>query len=346
MPELSALIAQPEPNTNMNVEPKNSAPPAAQDAPPASQDESAAPAQAEPSEAERIAGMFGWKPEGDWKGDKTGWTDAETYLRTVPKYIGRLQEHNRQSRRELDEVRQRQSQIDRTINHFRDREIAAIRAEYEQAKFRAAEAGDEDLFNRLSKEQADVEARSAPQRQQSQDWDQTARDILDHPAARRFYTTHAWILQDGNEEAFDIVAAAAQTVADRGGTPAQQMRAAEEELLYAYPEVYARRPANGQDQRGNAQLQQNGHEQARDESGRLRDTQTGRFVQEVQSLRRAPAQIANGQRTQVRGDPVQTLISKLPSDAKAAMDMEVKRGHSPEAWLKIFHGTNDLSEIR
>lgn len=295
-----------------------------------------------PSEAERIAAYFGWKPEADWKGDKSGWTDAETYLKTVPKYIGRLQEHNRQSRREVDEMRSRFSNVERTINHFRDREIASVRSEYENAKYKAAEAGDQELFDRLSKEQQEIEEKAAPQRQQPQDWDQTARDILNHPAARRFYTTHSWILQDGNEEAFDLVAHAAQMVADRGGTPAQQMRAAEEELVYAYPEFYRRQSSPQRDQRDPREQRQ---EQA-PQRDQARDPDTGRFVQEVQNQRRAPPPISNGQRTPVKGDVVGSLVARLPSEARAAMDAEVKRGHSPESWLKIFHRTNDLSQVQ
>src|SRR5262245_29193423 len=110
----------------------------------------------EPSELEQHAMDMGWKPETEWKGDKSGWTPADQYIRATFKKqqegVQKIRETSRFARaaqRDADDARHRLERLERTTNEImsiqEQRHRAELEQHFEDAKYKAAKEGNDEL---------------------------------------------------------------------------------------------------------------------------------------------------------------------------------------------------------
>lgn len=145
----------------------------------------------------------GWKPKDQWKGDATNWTDA-------PEYLASLVSQNKSLK---DQVKRQTSVAERAIELNRKKAIDEARREIAMA----AESGD-----------AEAAVQAAQKLEQATAIGSTPRDD--------FKAQHAWF--DEDPIATNIAIAAAQKVADAGGTAKEQFEAAEKEVRKRCPELF------------------------------------------------------------------------------------------------------------
>lgn len=97
---------------------------------------------AEPTEAEKIAALMGWRPKSEWKGDDGGWKPAEDFLAEVPEKLKDLRRGRANDRAKLDSVAALVAKL--SANQRRDMD-ARLEAELEAA----SEAGDVEAVKRI-----------------------------------------------------------------------------------------------------------------------------------------------------------------------------------------------------
>lgn len=175
-----------------------------------------------PSEIDVLAQEMGWSPKDQWRGDPNDWKDAKTFLKTTV-------DINRTISREVRELKDTTSRMAKTSAAIAEREIRREREEIE-ARFNSAVAEqDTDAAWRASED-----LRKLP----------TAEGAATDPAVADFKARNGWFETD------PAATAVAQAIAARlhaqGKTPAEQTRAAEDEVRRRFPELFdapARTPA-------------------------------------------------------------------------------------------------------
>ena len=279
------------------------------------------------STVEEVALELGWTPQDRWRGDPNKWTPASEYLRTTGRVLERTKTELKQYKTTAQSLEQRLAALEGEHLTARQREAQNLNGQYEEAKFNAAKAGNEELYAKLVKEQAEVMAQFKPsdrpqQPQQPQgpqvDVYEQAERIMQDPVAARFFEANPIALND--ERAWELMDREMTIVAQRGGTPAQQFKAAEEALRYAYADAYQ---APGQPHHSQTQPREQ-----------------GRFAspQQQQAPRRPAPPMAPATRTVTQ--QAQTAVDRLPAEAKAHLEREAAAGKvtDKEQWAKAFLG--------
>lgn len=276
---------------------------------------------------EQLGEKMGWTPLEKWRGDPNKHVGVEEYLLNMPRVLERTKHDLKTYRSTAQSLEQRLASLEQGYQTAQQREAQSLNAQYEDAKFNAAKAGNEELYAKLVKEQAEVMAQYKPSdrlqaQQQTQpqvDVYEQAERIMQDPVAARFFEANPIALND--ERAWELMDREMTIVAQRGGTPAQQFQAAEAALRYAYAGAYEA-PA----QAHHSQTQPREH---------------GRFAspnQQQQQPRRPAPPMAPATRT-VTQQP-QTAVDRLPAEAKAHLEKEAAAGKVPdkEQWAKAFLG--------
>lgn len=178
----------------------------------------------EQDDVEAQARRLGWKPEEDWKGDKTGWVDASTFMdhaRTMPAKVKRLEED---FAKRLEAIEKANAAALKRQQDAHKAEMTRIRADQRKA----VEVGDTEAYDRLEAQREQLqqpqdapEPRMAPQ---VQDWTQR----------------NAWFNRD------PVMRAAALALADeavRAGMtdPAQQLAYVDREMPQQFPHKFQRK---------------------------------------------------------------------------------------------------------
>lgn len=160
-------------------------------------------AEATPDPVEVLAAKAGWKPKDQWKGDQSKWTPAEDFLL-----------HSATQNKSLrDQVKRTATVAERAIEQNRKKAIEDAQRQIAQA----AEDGDKEAALKGAKALEQASAIGT-----------TPRDD--------FRSRNAWFEDD--EEATDLAIAAAQRVADKGGSVKEQFEAAEARVRKLRPDLF------------------------------------------------------------------------------------------------------------
>lgn len=288
------------------------------------------------TDLEQVAMGLGWTPQDKWRGDPSKWTPAADYIATTGRVLERTKNDLKLTRRQTDELNARLARLEVGHQTQAAQRAQELDEQYEDAKFEAAQKGDTELYRKLVKEQketlAKVRPEPAPQRQAVDETQvyQQAEAIMQDPIAVRFFETNPIALQD--EAAWNMMDREMTRVASSGGSAAQQFKAAEEALRYAYAEKYERSGFSGQIP-NNQQTQQQHHSQ---QQPRADD---GKFAQPQQQRRPAPP-IAGASHVARPAAPNATAVDRLPAEARTFMETQVAAGKvkDTEVWAKAFLG--------
>jgi hypothetical protein len=217
------------------------------------------------AEIEARAREQGWKPQSDWKGDRSNWVDADKYLdRLKP---AKLREAHDRTARELAELKReraaerrdfedRLARLDKMGQKALARQREQLLSQTKAAQRAAAEAGDMEAFDHwqtreaeltedLAKEAAELAPTQPRQKREAGEPDPTVKAWADaNPAV--VYDPVKW------NAAVAFFSEAERELPD--GTIADHLAHVEERLAQTWPGVVKRRgkPQNG---RANGQQQ-------------------------------------------------------------------------------------------
>lgn len=128
-------------------------------------------ADEEQSVEDRAAAM-GWRPKEDWKGDTSGWIDAETFVERGEKIMpvlksnmGRLEETNASLARELADLKVKYEGFKGFQDNFKAQALEQARAELREA----AADGDVERFDKVQK-QIDATQAQEPNTEATDAW--------------------------------------------------------------------------------------------------------------------------------------------------------------------------------
>lgn len=158
---------------------------------------------------QEVASEMGWAPKEKWRGNPEEWRDIPDFFRNTPKVLKSLRDQVRRSGQATAEIIER------------NRRQAIEDAERRIAE--AAEAGDREAATQAAEDL------------------KRANDKPD-PLVADFYAKHNW-MTPGNP-AYSVALAAAQKVADTGGSVQAQLDAAEKEVRKRFPEEFGEEGAD------------------------------------------------------------------------------------------------------
>lgn len=173
---------------------------------------------------EADARRLGWKPEADWKGDKTGWVDASTFMeqvRTVPGKVKRLEA----------DFSERLQRMERLHAETRAREAEAHKAEIARLKAemrKAVEVGDTEAYDKLEARRdtlAQEAAKEAPKEVKAELPSET----------QEWKARNTWF--DENPEMRTAALSLAQKAAEAGLSVKAQLAYVDREIAGLFPEV-------------------------------------------------------------------------------------------------------------
>lgn len=184
------------------------------------------------------ARKYGWKAPEEWQGDPppNGFMDPADYLTKPAVRLKKAEEKLEAQERTLSErqkeFEERISRLDRMNQTTLERqkkaheaELARIRSEQRQA----AELGDLDRYDALSKQHDELAG-------QKFDDDAPKPQYQEPEAIKAFKEEHAWIL--GDSRVAKMVSDIGAEVAANGGGPEKQAEVAAMELRRLFPERY------------------------------------------------------------------------------------------------------------
>jgi hypothetical protein len=163
--------------------------------------------EAETKALRAVARQMGWKPEEDWKGDKSGWVDAGDFIANI----------TTQNKSLKDQVQR----ATRTAEKIIEKERKASEREIERRIRELTEANDADGVIEATRELAKVRSDADP----VDDW------IAENP----------WFTDD--VVANGIAKGAAEKAARAGKTTTEQLAAARAEVMKRMPELFDGEPA-------------------------------------------------------------------------------------------------------
>lgn len=282
---------------------------------------------------EDIALEAGWTPREQWRGDPAKWTPAADYLRQMPRVLERTKQSVKQERSAVAELNARIARIEQGQHTIEQERGQALFEQYENAKFKAAQDGNNELYRKLTDEQQKALApfRQAPPQAAPHEAEVYAHAevIMQDPIAVRFFESNPLALQ--NEAAWVLVNREMSRVNATGGGAAAQFRAAEEALKYTYPDAYERPAFNGQVPSNQPHHSQ---EQARDPRGQ--------FAQQTppQQQRRPAPPMAAASRVSSANAGAASPVERLDADAKAFLDRQFQAGKvkDKDTWARVYLG--------
>lgn len=164
-----------------------------------------------------LARKQGWSPKEDWKGDPDKWVDAEQFLDNTAAINKALRKQVKDHANQIDGVNRA---AQKAIETARQKAIADARRELAQAA-----------------EEGNVEESLAAAERLAQASQQTGEATAD-----KFKQKNPWFGQD--TAATKWARAAAQVVADDGGSPSEQLEAAEQAVREKYPKLFDDAPGD------------------------------------------------------------------------------------------------------
>lgn len=158
-----------------------------------------------------LARKQGWSPKEDWKGDPDKWVDAEQFLDNTAAINKALRKQVKDHANQIEGVNRA---AQKAIETARQKALTDLRREHAQA----VRDGDEDAADALVGEIVKTAA-------------QTGEAPVD-----KFTQKNPWFGKD--TAATKWARAAAQVVADDGGSPSEQLEAAEQAVRDRYPKLF------------------------------------------------------------------------------------------------------------
>jgi hypothetical protein len=264
------------------------------------------------SEIEQLASELGWKPEAQWKGDKTNWTDAKTFMRQTAARAESAKKEAKDAHKNVDAiVARRVEALERTMKATRDREMNATRQAYNAEIRKAIADGDAryeaDLRRQLGAVEQEYEELDevplTPEALKAAEDEWVENFPVAYPQLQKvFWNEHAWVLDDDADvKDFALVEAEITRQLNLGKSPDEALEAAGRILRKAFPDQYE------------ADDDPPPRRTARDEP-------------------RVPV-LASGKRSGGR-----TLASRLPPEARTQAAKDIKAGlyGSHEEWAEEF----------
>jgi len=180
----------------------------------------AAEAAVEPSQAETDARVFGWRPEGEYKGTEP-WLPAEEFLALGKEKLPLLQQNNKrltEANRDLAKKAARLEKMIESVKGFEERAYKRALTELETAHAAAVEDGDNAASIRIRKEMAELQPVAKPEEEPAE---HTEADI---EAARALFEeweeVSDWYMVDTAKTAYaDLQARLMKSALDWKGGP-------------------------------------------------------------------------------------------------------------------------------
>lgn len=161
---------------------------------------------------EDLAREVGWKPEAEWKGDKSKWTPADEFLRHKAQKAERVSDEIRGVREQLD-------RLSRTSAAIAERAIAEERAKLQRQFEEAVGRGDANAAYRLG---------------QQLDATQVPSDDPVRTGYESFVQRNPWFNDDSDARAYAIGVAEL----NKDKPPEEQFRLAEAAVRRKFPELF------------------------------------------------------------------------------------------------------------
>lgn len=251
---VAAPAADAKPDAKPEVKAEASSKPAARakSSPPG--DAGKAPTSGAPSDVETLARKLGWKPEGDWKGDKTTWTPASEFL------TSKIKAGERTSK-DVKKLSAKVQEFGSLTSAALARQRATLTAEFESRQEALIKKGDVAGVRALAKEHsAEMETLKTPVLDEDADEDdeleqaeQYADAILNDPLASAFFGEHDWILDEENSKTHDWCEEYGAVLLKKGKTPYEMFKELGAILRERNPKHYAKgKPKEEPSSRGRA----------------------------------------------------------------------------------------------
>ncbi len=201
-------------------------------------------AKAEPTEVEKIAMEAGWKPESEWKGDKSGWTDAGSYIKNLAKTVKNRGAELTRREKDFD---QRVKRLEKTMQDARRRDREELEADFGARIRKAIKDGDEDLEAALRKEFGEqvaeleelAEQELTPEQIRQAEDDYVEEFEVAVPRIQEpFWNKYAFLLdEDTPVDDFAMVEAEISKGMANGKTATEAFDAAEKLIARAFPDM-------------------------------------------------------------------------------------------------------------
>lgn len=293
------------------------------------------------SEIEEVALDLGWTPKDQWRGNPANWVPAKDFVRGTKQVLENARRDVRGARQESQRLYSELDSIRSEVRGVTKQQDAIITQNYndamealEDAKKEAAKAGDDAAYDKLRKQQKDLQDEFAkrprpqaePARQSGEMSEHeayaTADEWMKDPIARTILRGQsAWVLQDGGEDGWDVMMRVMADVKERGGNQTDQFAAADAALRQFFPEQYRERRADPAPER-------------------QRDPRTGQFTAQDPNQVRRPAPFSQAQRTTPR--PAEdAAVRALSADQRAFAEKEIAAGRfkgTLTTWAKLQAG--------
>lgn len=263
------------------------------------------------SEIEQLASELGWKPESHWKGDKTNWTDAATFIRQTKAKAEATRKELIDTKKTIDEtVVKRVETMERMVRAKHERELAAERSRYTAAIRKAVAQGDDQLEDALRAELEEIEdeykaldqVELTPEQLKKAEDEWVENFPITYPKVQKpFWEDHAWLLDDEADiEDFALVEAEITRLMMNGRSLPEALEAADKLIRKTFPDQYAGDPEPDE-----------------------RPAKDGPRVPVLASARRGTGK---------------SLASRLPPEARAQAAKDIKQGlfGSYEEWAEIY----------
>ena len=212
-----------------------------------------------PDSVEVLARKLGWKPQKDWKGDKSGWTPADEFI------TSKLKAGERTSK-SVKKLEARVAEFGSLTTAALARQRAALTIEFERERETLIKKGDVAGVRTLEKERDEqLDKLKAPVIEEDDDEDselaaaeEMADAILDDPLASSFFEQHAWVLDDDQAKVYDWIESYGEILLKKGKTPYEMFKELGAILQEKNPGRYKRSERRQEDpeRKPNGQYQQ------------------------------------------------------------------------------------------
>ena len=147
----------------------------------------------EPDEFEPRAKRMGWVPEDQFRGEKSRWVDAKTFVEKGENELPILRERLRRADeglKELGEVKETLKNFQGYMTKVEERAFVRAKAEIESKRQEAKEAGDFDKYERASTELQKLETEAKPKEPEKKS------DPMTDPVFAKWVGENDWMRND------------------------------------------------------------------------------------------------------------------------------------------------------
>lgn len=231
-------------------------------------DEKAAAQEQEPNEErgelEAEARKLGWKPRDDWKGDTSGWVDADEYLdrlspvklrETIDRQSAELERLKRERTQEHTKFQARLDRMDKMSQAAMQRQREQLMGQVKAAQRQAAEAGDMEAFDYYQEQEREVAERFAKDEQEFAAPAQTKQQDAPDPTIEQWAKANPAIVYNPAKWQAAIAFFSEAETENPNGTIADHLAHVEDRINQTWPDTVRKRSSSSQ---ANGKQQRNG----------------------------------------------------------------------------------------